>query len=275
MHFHPILAFRHLQLLHALHKSKIPLKLWHKVTTQMPIMQRYTAQERTKLRILASDILYRKIISLAQGMVLTDEIRITLCAQAAILIFGLEDPEKDPSLDWFHNWHEIIVYPAPFRNTKKEVFNGAGWLVSWAGVEAGETQYQGPIIIDWSSDKPHPLRSHANQVLMHELAHKLDMLDGSVDGHPPLHANMSQKDWYNAFEPAYQKLKTAAANGRHTAITPYAATSPAEFFAVTTEYFFEAPARLHQVFPKVYQQLTLFYRQDPLQREKMLLKRKK
>jgi len=270
MHFHPIRSLRHRQLIHILHKSKIPLKLWHQVTAKMPMMQRYTTEERARLRILASDILYRKTISPARGMRLTDEIRVTLCAQAAILIFGLEDPEEDPSLEWFRNWHEIVVYPTPFRNTKKEVFNAEGWLVSWAGIETGETQYQGPVIIDWSNDKPHPLRSHANQVLMHELAHKLDMLDGSINGHPPLHRGMSEKDWYEAFEPAYETLKSAARNGRHTAINPYAATNPAEFFAVTTEYFFEAPARLHQVYPKVYRQLSHFYRQDPLQRERIL-----
>jgi Mlc titration factor MtfA (ptsG expression regulator) len=275
MNFHPIQALRRRQLLKTLRRSKIPLKLWHQVTQKMPMMQRYTTQERARLRVLASDILYRKAISPAQGMALTDEIRVTICAQAAILIFGLEDPESDPSLDWFHNWHEIIVYPTPFRNTKGIAFNAQGWLVSWAGVESGETQYQGPVIIDWQEDKPHPLSSHANQVLMHELAHKLDMLDGPIDGHPPLHPGMSQKDWYEAFEPAYEHLKAKVARGAQTTINPYAATNPAEFFAVTTEYFFEAPQMLYRVYPKVYLQMKLFYRQDTLLRQRQTQHRRR
>lgn len=274
-HFRPLQAYQYLKVLRMLKKSKIPLKLWHQVESQMPMMRRYNSRERTRLRLLASEIFYRKTISPAQGMVLTDEIKVTLCAQAAILIFGLEDPEQDPNLEWFRNWHEIVVYPTPFRNTKQIAFNSEGWLVSWAGIEAGETQYQGPVIVDWSSDKPHPLRGRANQVLMHELSHKLDMLDGNTNGHPPLHANMSEKAWYEAFEPAYEKLKAAAEHGRQTAINPYAATNPAEFFAVTTEYFFEAPQVLHRTYPKVYQQMKLFYRQDPLARDKALHQRQK
>ncbi|MDX1352892.1 MAG: zinc-dependent peptidase, partial [Thiomicrorhabdus sp.] len=112
-----------------------------------------------------------------------------------------------------------------------------------------------------------PLHSHANQVLMHEMAHKLDMLDGYTNGHPPLHANMSEQAWFSAFEEGFTCLNQQVKQGKKPDINPYAATNPAEFFAVTTEYFFEAPEKLYRVYPKVYQQLALFYQQQPLQQQ--------
>jgi len=255
---------RHFVLLHRLKQSKIPLKLWHKTIAKMPLMQRYTASERMRIRLLAGEVLRRKSIIPVQGMVLTDEIRIMLATQMAMLVFGFESVEDDLSLDWLRNWNQIVVYPTPFRNGRENLLSVDGFLVSWAGVESGETQYQGGIIIDWQDDEPHPLHRYANQVLMHEIAHKLDMLDGSINGHPPLHKNMNEQAWFKGFEDAFKHLNKQIELGRKTLINPYAATNAAEFFAVMTEYFFESPQVLNRVYPKVYQQLVLFYKQDPI-----------
>lgn len=255
---------RHFVLLHRLKQSKIPLKLWHKTIAKMPLMQRYRSSERMKIRLLAGEVLRVKAIIPVQGMVLTDEIRIMLATQVAIMVFGLESSEDELSLDWLRNWNQIVVYPTPFRNGRENLLSVDGFLVSWAGVESGETQYQGGIIIDWQDDEPHPLHRHANQVLMHEMAHKLDMLDGRINGHPTLHAYMNEKVWFEAFEAAYEHLNKQLELGKKAAINPYAATNAAEFFAVMTEYFFEAPQVLNRNYPKVYQQLVLFYQQDPL-----------
>ncbi|WEJ63606.1 M90 family metallopeptidase [Thiomicrorhabdus lithotrophica] len=251
-------------LLRHLRKSKIPLGLWHKTIAKMPLMQRYNSSERMQIRLLAGEILRCKAIVPVQGMRLTDEIRIMIATQAAILIFGFESSDDTFSLDWLRNWNQIIVYPTAFRNGRENLLSTDGFLVSWAGVESGETQYQGGIIIDWQDSQPHPLHAHANQVLMHEMAHKLDMLDGYTNGHPPLHANMNEKAWFEAFEEAFEDLNQQIDRGKVTIINPYAASNPAEFFAVATEYFFEAPKRLHRAYPKVYQQLLLFYRQNPI-----------
>lgn len=246
-----------------LRQEKIPLPLWHQTIHSMPIMHRYSTSERVRLRVLASTVLSRKTFSGVQGLRLTDEMRVTLATQTAILIFGFEHPETNPTLDWLRNWYEIIVYPAPFYNGRPTQFNAQGSRISSAELESGETQYQGAVIINWQDDQPHPLHAQANQVLMHELAHKLDMLNGSANGQPPLHANMSPAAWYDAFESAYKQLNQQIHSGHKTHFNPYAATHPAEFFAVCTEYFFEAPHQLKKRFPNVYQQLVLFYRQDP------------
>ncbi len=256
----------------SLRKNKIPLKLWHKTIVQMPLMLRYQGREKMRLRLLASEVLMQKKLIPVQGFKLTDEMRVVIASQVAILLFGLEEPETDPSLSWIRNWNQILVYPAAFHNGRETVFNTQGLLQSWAGFESGETHYQGGIIIDWSDDQPHPLRKQANQVLLHEMAHKLDMLDGDTNGHPPLHSNMSHQAWYEAFEAAYEDLNERLQQGNLIAFNPYGATNPAEFFAVSTEYFFEAPQVLNRLFPKVYQQLKLFYRQDPLLRSSFLRK---
>ena len=255
-----------------LRKNKIPLKLWHQSIAQMPLILGYRGREKMRLRLLASEVLWDKAIIPVKGFELTDEMRVVIATQVAILLFGLQDPETDPNLSWIHNWNQILVYPMAFHNGRKTVFNTQGLLQSLAGLESGETAYQGGIIIDWSDDQPHPLRKQANQVLLHEMAHKLDMLDGDTNGHPPLHSNMSHQAWYETFETAFEALNQQLQQGNLTALNPYAATNPAEFFAVSTEYFFEAPQILNRLFPKVYQQLRLFYRQDPLLRVSSLRK---
>jgi len=245
-----------------LRQSKIPLRLWHSSIANMPMVQRYTAQERLDLRLLAGEVLRLKQIVPVQGMALTDEIRVTLATQAAMMVFGLESVNQFTALDWLRNWNHIVVYPTPFRNGRENLLSSNGLMMSQSAVQSGETSAQGGIIIDWQDDAPHPLRAHANQVLMHEMAHKLDMLDGNTNGHPPLHATMNESDWFGAFEVAFETLQQQINHGKTPAINPYAATNPAEFFAVSTEYFFESPQRLKRVFPNVYHQLSLFYKQD-------------
>ncbi|WP_051640655.1 zinc-dependent peptidase [Thiomicrorhabdus sp. Milos-T2] len=249
----------------ALHlkRNKIPLKLWHQAIRKMPIMQRYHSSQRMQIRLLASEILRTKHLIAIKGMVFTDEIKVIIATQAAIMVYGFELAKEGSAMSWLRNWSQIIVYPMPFLNGRENIVSPNGVLVSQSGLESGETQYQGGIVIDWNDDKPHRLRAHANQVLMHEMAHKLDMLDGDTNGHPPLHADMNEREWFMAFEEAFESLCQQLIKGRKPAINPYAATNPAEFFAVSTEYFFEAPAVLKRVFPAVYHQLTLFYKQSP------------
>jgi Mlc titration factor MtfA (ptsG expression regulator) len=103
--------------------------------------------------------------------------------------------------------------------------------------------------------------------VIHEFAHKLDMLNGDANGFPPLHKGMSRADWSRAFSAAFDDLVRRVEAGEETEIDPYAAESPAEFFAVISEAFFEIPDLLRTVYPEVYRQLSLFYRQDPASRE--------
>lgn len=245
-----------------LKKSKIPFLIWRQATLKMPMVQRYSVSDRAKLRLLAGEVLRVKRVHPVQGMVLTDEIRTMIATQAAMLVFGLESTRNFFVLSWLRNWQSIIVYPAPFWNGRENVLNISGAWASRAAAQSGETSYQGGIVIDWFDNEPHPLTTHANQVLIHEMAHKLDMLDGYTNGHPPLHRRMRNREWLKVFVAAYQQLHRQIDAGQAPDINPYAATNPAEFFAVASEYFFESPSYLKQVYPEVYRKLCLFYKQD-------------
>ncbi|MEZ5501622.1 MAG: M90 family metallopeptidase [Halioglobus sp.] len=247
---------------------RIPASVWLQVEKSEPLLARFGQRDRVRLRMLASEVVWRTYYYAARGIVLTPVMQATLATRIAVVIHGLEDPARDPSLHWLRNWRELIVYPAafkPHRQATRPLGGHPPGLVDHVDpVELGETSYQGPLVISWR--EPRPLNPHAvpEQVLIHELAHKLDMLDGYSNGHPPLHAHMDHQRWHDTFEAAYLHLNQRLEGGHRPAINPYAATSPAEFFAVCSEYFFAAPGRLLDAYPAVYEQLALFYQQQPL-----------
>jgi len=248
----------------SLHKGKIPALLWFELERTMPLLSRYDKRDKRRIRILASAILAEKHFTGVQGMLLTPFQKATLAVQIAIVVSGLED--MDSALIWLDNWHEVVVYPTAFIHLHRSILplegTPAGIGATDDFVTEGETSYQGAIVINWLLDQPHPLTDHADQVLIHELAHKLDMLDGSANGHPPLHRGMSEKAWFQSFEDAFEQMNQQIHLGFQVPVNAYAATSPAEFFAVASEYFFEAPDVLKEAYPKVFEQLCLFYRQD-------------
>jgi MtfA peptidase len=250
-----------------LRKRRIPARIWLRVEKTDPLLARFNPRERLKLRMLASEIIWRTHFFAARGLVLTEVMKACLATRIAIVIFGLEDPEQNTSLLWLRNWRELIVYPSAFRPHRQLVsqLGGSplGLVMHSDPIELGETSYQGPLIITWQDAKPRALRRMPAQVLIHELAHKLDMLDGYSNGHPPLHASMDHQVWHDTLESAFLHLKRQVAKGHKHELNPYAATSPAEFFAVCSEYFFEAPELLHTAYPDVYMQLCMFYKQQP------------
>lgn len=130
---------------------------------------------------------------------------------------------------------------------------------------SGEAWEQGPVILSWADVEAGHQRDGFN-VVIHELAHKLDMLDGSANGHPPLHAGMSDSRWARVFTNAYRDMVRRVDGGEDTTLDPYATESPAEFFAVVSEAFFELPRLLADEYPDVYGHLRDFYRQDPIRR---------
>jgi Mlc titration factor MtfA (ptsG expression regulator) len=135
----------------------------------------------------------------------------------------------------------------------------------WEEALIGEAWDLGPLILSWADVEASGLGDGYN-VAIHEIAHKLDLLNGEVDGFPPLHRGMSRKAWVEAFTLAFNDLQRRVDSGEDTAIDPYAAEEPGEFFAVLSEYFFELPELVEAEYPAVYRQLAAFYRQDPLAR---------
>ena len=142
-------------------------------------------------------------------------------------------------------------------------------LHEWEDELAGETFRGGPLVLSWAAvgEAGSVARGGVN-VVIHEFAHKLDMRSGEADGMPPLHAGMDRAQWMKVLEEAYEGFCDAVDRGRNTWLDPYAAEHPAEFFAIASEAFFEAPRELRRRYPELYAQFVLFYRQDPAARLK-------
>lgn len=227
-------------------RHHIDEELWRAATAPYPFLPR-----APKLRELVLLFLAEKEFVGAHGLVVTDTMRVAIAAQACTPILEL-------GLDWYAGWRGIVVYPGDFRVRRQEM-DEDGVVHEWEDELAGEAMPGGPVVLSWDAAAHDP----AINVVIHEFAHKLDMLSGEVDGVPPLHAGMDRRAWVAAFEQAYDGFCDAVDRGKDTWLDPYAAEHPSEFFAVASEAFFREPRETKRRYPDVYEQLVLFYRQNP------------
>ncbi len=227
---------------------------WLESVARYPFIGTMTEAERARLKESVTLFLHQKAIHGAGGLLVCDEIRYAIAAQACILILNLD-------LDYYRGWHEVIVYPDEFV-AEYEHMDDDGVMHQVREPMTGESWLQGPVILSWA-DAAAPDQEAGYNVIIHEFAHKLDMLNGDANGFPPLHADMSREAWSASFGSAYADFCRRVEAGEHTTIDPYAANDPAEFFAVTSEAFFEIPETLLTAYPDIYRQLALFFRQDP------------
>jgi len=223
----------------------------------LPLLEGLSAQELQSLKDLALLFMRDKTFEPATGIELDDGMRLVIALPACLPILKL-------GLDWYRGWYALIVYPEEFV-PKREWVDQDG--VVWVANEpmSGEAWEQGPVILSWADVESGLVRDGYNLVV-HEHAHKLDMRTGVANGHPPLHAGMSDSLWSEIFTQAYEGMEGRVERGEETPIDPYATESPAEFFAVCSEAFFELPHLLNSELPGVYAQLREFYRQDPMGR---------
>jgi Mlc titration factor MtfA (ptsG expression regulator) len=239
---------------------------WNEVLRCLPLLDGLTPDDLQRLQARAVLFLHNKHLTALPGVELQHSDRLLLAVQAELPLLHLGD------LDWYQGFHEIVLYPDDFVSPQRHR-DASGVVHEWDGAHSGEAWQQGPVILAWPGVQASGGWDGYNLVI-HELAHKLDMLNGSANGLPPLHSNMRISDWAEAMQSAFDSLNAQldADPQTETAIDPYAAEDPAEFFAVTSEYFFSAPDLLAEAFPAVYAQLALFYRQDPLTRLQALQK---
>jgi len=227
-------------------RHRIDDALWTRATAGLAFLP-----GTEKLRELVLLFLAEKEFAGAHGLDVTDEMRISVAAQACLPILEL-------GLDWYRGWRGIVVYPGDFRVRRTEV-DDDGVVHEWDDELAGEAMPGGPVVLSWDA----LARDPEINVVIHEFAHKLDMLNGAADGVPPLHAGMDRAAWIKAFEDAYDGFCDAVDRGKDTWLDPYAAEHLSEFFAVMSEAFFREPREARRRYPDVYHQLRLFYRQDP------------
>jgi Mlc titration factor MtfA (ptsG expression regulator) len=211
--------------------------------------------ERSRLGAIIETLL-RKRWEAAQGFALSDEIRVTIAAQAALIAIGLDD-------DCYRDVTSVIVHPTTVVLRGQHAGPVPGVLIDESHVLGMASDRRGPVIIAWDAARAgarHPERGH--NVVFHEFAHKLDMLDRVVDGTPPLPDDESHRRWVEVCTHEYEQLRLGASS----LLSDYAATDPGEFFAVATELFFDRSADLREQHPELYEVLAGYYRQDPASR---------
>jgi hypothetical protein len=244
--------------------------LWRRATSSWLFMRGVSADESARLREISERFLGDKQFAGTHALQVTEEMKVAIAAQACILVLELGE-------EWYAGWSDIIVYPAQFA-PEREYTDDAGVVHVTNDAMAGEAWLGGPVILsyeDVAMTADESARVAGYNVVIHEFAHKLDMRNGDPNGFPPLHKGMSASPWKQAFAAAYDdfcaRVDAAEALPRRRVqaaldalpMDPYAAESAGEFFAVSSEAFFETPELLAPAYPAVYEQLRLFYRQDP------------
>nr|WP_241093752.1 M90 family metallopeptidase [Xanthomonas sp.] len=228
---------------------------WRPVRQRCAWVAALDAPQEQRLRALAALFLQHKTISPVDGLVLDAAQRALLAALCCLplLRFGEQG---------MRGWSQLIVYPDAFRVRRSHV-DAAGVLHEWDDELIGESWDSGPLILSWAdvqADLDEPRAGYC--VAVHEMAHKLDVLDGALDGTPPLPRDW-QRQWAADFQRSYDAFCARVADGRATDLDPYAAEAPEEFFAVVSEYHFSAPQRLQREMPEVAAHLARFYGPPP------------
>lgn len=240
-------------------RRPIPDALWQDVVEATPFLRALDDAERARLRTLATLFVADKTFVGTHELAIDDYMRVAVAAQACLPILEL-------GIDYYRDWLTVVMYPGGFV-AHREVEDEDGIVHTGYEELDGESMAGGPMAISWQETDP---RSSPDSpvVVLHECAHKLDELTGEPNGLPPIHPRMSRHDWAAAFSDAYERFATAAdeAEAADLEFDDYAATDAAEFFAVMTEVFFTSPDELFAEYPRVYEQLKAFYRQDPLAR---------
>lgn len=226
---------------------------WARVEAQMPFLGFLDEDERRRLREMALSFLGGKALYGGQGLALSDDACLAIALQACLPVLNL-------GLECYAGWVEVIVYPGEFV-VPRSVEDEAGVVHEYDDVISGEAWEGGPVVLSW----PQEGDSEAGiNVVIHEFVHKLDMLNGTANGLPPLHAGMSHAAWKRDFSAAFDDFVGRFDVGGELPLDPYAAEHPAEFFAVACEAFFVDPKRLLEAYPAVYRQLARYYRREPI-----------
>lgn len=215
--------------------------------------------ERKRLEALIQIFIAEKNFEGCGGLEVTDEMRVTVAAQACLLLLNLHD-------SYYDRLSSVIIYPESFafdRETRSESGLVTAERVPVSGLSSGG----GAVALSWPDALAGSQHSgDGSNVILHEFAHQLDQLDDAMDGAPALDTAAQYREWARTLGDEYARLRCETAAGVSDLISPYAATLPAEFFAVVTELFFERPRELKQQHPALYDELRQYYRQDPAER---------
>jgi MtfA peptidase len=227
------------------------------IESRFALYRGLSPEDREKLLAHVHVFLAEKKFEGCAGLEVTDEIRVTVAAQACLLLLRQADPTYYPNCD------VILVYPHAYVARQTQLLPG-GIVVEGDSARLGESWTRGVVVLSWDDVREGASDARdGHNVVLHEFAHQLDQEDGSSDGAPVLERRSQYVAWARILSAEYAELQRAAETGRRTDIDTYGATNAAEFFAVATEAFFERPGTLRKKHPELYDELRMFYRQDP------------
>jgi Mlc titration factor MtfA (ptsG expression regulator) len=222
---------------------------------RVPLARELPAAQQLRLKKHIQVLLAEVPFVGCAGLEVDDEMRVTIAAQAAFLLLGRGGS--------FGNLREVLVYPGHFVVPRSEPGEG-GVVHEGRDVLAGQSWQRGQVIVAWDAVRDGAADPHDGaNVVMHEFAHQLDQDSGAVNGAPYVGRGALQQAWARVMNQEFEALRARLANAQPGLIDAYAATNPAEFFAVATEHFFEQPAALAAERPALYEQLRRCYRLDP------------
>ncbi|MBC7468220.1 MAG: zinc-dependent peptidase [Ramlibacter sp.] len=235
----------------------IPDALWERVLARYPFLSERPENERACLRQLAGQFLASKEFHGAQGFVITDEVALSIAAQAVLPVLHL-------GLNWYDDFVGIVVHHGPVVARRTDT-DEAGVVHHWDDVLAGEAMDRGPVMLNWTD--VHDAGETAQQgynLVVHEFAHKIDLRDGQADGCPPLATSAARRAWLATMEAQYQAFREKVIvadrfGGEPQWLDPYGATAIDEFFAVACEAYFVNRARFEQDFPALVRLFDPFF----------------
>ena len=240
--------------------APLPDALWQDTITGLSSLNHLSPGEMARLRKLTEAFLAEKEFTSAGDLELTDAMCVSIAVQGCLPILNL-------GLESYRDWVGIIVYSDEFI-VPRSVEDEFGIVHEYDDVASGEAWEGGPLLISWRDAQ---MAGEGYNVVIHEFAHKLDMLsNGEANGIPSLPLDLPREEWKTTLLAAYNNfcalVDEAERRGEDTRLDPYAAESPGEFFAVMSETFFETPDILHKEYPALYAQFCHFYRQNPILR---------
>jgi len=238
-------------------QSTITSEQWGEVFAALPLLRGLSSDEMQRLKNLSILFCHDKIFEGARAFKVSQRMKLTIAVQACLPILEL-------GLNWYDNWTVVLVYPSGFtpKRVIRDEYGVEHYVQSSLG---GEAWQRGPVVLAWDEVEAAGIVDGRNMVI-HEFSHKLDMQNGQANCFPPLHSDMDSIAWTKVFSVGFEDFQQQCSSGKNIGIDCYGASSPAEFFAVLSEVFFERPEIIHQHYAAVYEQLKQYYRQDPLAR---------
>lgn len=226
------------------------------VERRLPFYRKLPGEQQQRLQNLIKRFLADHNFVGCAGLQITDEIRLTIAAQACLLILNMKGYA-------YHSLRSILVYPSTFIATR-EVRDDLGLVSTSHTALLGESWDQGKVVLAWDNVEHGVCNlEDGRNVVLHEFAHQLDSESGTVNGAPLLHTRGAYKSWAHIFQKEFEQLNFLKSHHHASLIDQYGASNPAEFFAVATETFFERPKEMATHHEELYRELRDFYNVEP------------